>query len=122
MPRRFASSLAKRSMSNHAGLQNSMRPAGMPSETSKICAPPMPAFAMASRSAVMPAFVTLPFIQCHHTCGRAEAGGSAKPSSRASPPRAASESPHAASVPAIRGRGKVLKVFMRHIIAHDPPR
>ena len=97
MPRRLASSLAKWSMSNQAGLQNSTWPAGMPSETSKICAPPMPAFAMASRSAVMPAFVTLPFIQCHHTCGRAEAGGWTKPSSRASPPSAAAEKTETAS-------------------------
>ncbi len=31
--------------------------------------------AIAFRSSVMPCFVTLPFIQCHHVCGFADAGG-----------------------------------------------
>ena len=35
---------------------------------------------MASRSAVMPSFVTLPFIQCHHVCGFASCGGLRKDS------------------------------------------
>ena len=32
----------------------------------------------------MPSLVTLPFIQCHHTRGRALIGGSAKPAARGS--------------------------------------
>ena len=37
--------------------------------------PPTPTRAMASRSRVIPSAETLPFIQCHQVCGRAEAGG-----------------------------------------------
>jgi len=33
---------------------------------------------------VMPSFVTLPFIQCHHVCGFADAGGDSKPDASAS--------------------------------------
>ena len=46
--------------------------------------PAMPTRFIHSRSAVMPSLVTLPFSQCHQTRGRAEAGGSRKPRSRAS--------------------------------------
>src|SRR5689334_12210087 len=38
----------------------------------------MPTRFIHSRSRRMPSLVTLPFIQCHHTRGRAAAGGSAK--------------------------------------------
>ena len=48
-------------------------------------APPMPTRAIASRSAVMPARVTFPAIQCHHTCGFASAGGFLNPASRSAP-------------------------------------
>lgn len=49
-----------------------------------VSTPPMPTRCIASRSAVMPALVTLPFIQCHHVCGRAEAGGEANPAAKGS--------------------------------------
>ena len=42
-------------------------------------APPRPICFIASKSAVMPSFVMLPFIQCHHVCGFAESGGLRKP-------------------------------------------
>jgi hypothetical protein len=32
----------------------------------------------------MPSLVTLPFIQCHHVCGRADAGGDWKPDANGS--------------------------------------
>src|SRR5437867_3033599 len=59
-----------------------MGPGGMDSETLKIWAPPRPICFMASRSAVMPSLVMLPFIQCHQVWGRAWAGGLAKPEAR----------------------------------------
>ena len=40
--------------------------------------------AIASRSAVIPSRVTFPAIQCHHTCGFADAGGLANPFARSS--------------------------------------
>ena len=78
-PSRFASAFACASMSNHASLANRTFPSGMPVGTSKMYAPPTPARAIASRSAVMPSLVTFPFIQCHHTCDRADGGGRTKP-------------------------------------------
>src|SRR5260221_8391067 len=46
--------------------------------------PPMPTRFIHSRSRVIPSRVTLPFIQCHHTRGRAASGGSLKPWARES--------------------------------------
>ena len=46
--------------------------------------PPIPALFIASRSAVIPGFETLPFTQCHQTCGFAEAGGWTKEIDRGS--------------------------------------
>ena len=77
--RRFAASAtAKATVSIHSWVLNLTGPGGMPTPTSKIVAPPMPTAAMASRSATIPSRVTLPFIQCHQTCGRAAGGGERK--------------------------------------------
>ena len=54
---------------------NGTGPRGMPQSTFTMVAPPRPICFIASRSAVMPSFVMLPFIQCHHVCGLAESGG-----------------------------------------------
>src|SRR4051794_7011217 len=54
-------------------------PGGMSQSTLTMVAPPRPIAFIASRSAVMPAFVMLPFIQCHQVCGLAESGGVRKP-------------------------------------------
>ena len=51
----------------------------------------MPTRFIASRSAVMPSFVMLPFIQCHQVCGLAESGGAAKPRASSSAGSAANE-------------------------------
>ena len=61
--------------SYQASVANATVPFGSASPASNICAPPMPTRAIASKSAVIPSFVTLPFIQCHHVCGLADFGG-----------------------------------------------
>src|SRR5438128_11049285 len=53
-------------------------------EASKFWKPAMPARCIHSRSSLIPSFVILPFIQCHHTRGRAPLGGFSKPCYRAS--------------------------------------
>ena len=80
-PSRRASAAACLNMSNHSGELKSSGPGGMLQPASNICTPPMPAFASASKSQVMPSFVTLPFIMWYHVCGFAELGGLRKPSS-----------------------------------------
>src|SRR4029453_18079160 len=45
----------------------------------------MPTRCIHSRSSLMPSFVMLPFIQCHHTRGLASSGGAWKPCSSAAP-------------------------------------
>src|SRR5215467_1467604 len=57
---------------------------GVLSAASKFWNPPRPTRCIHSRSAWMPSLVMLPFIQCHHTRGRAELGGFSKPCFRAS--------------------------------------
>ena len=54
-------------------------PIGIPTSTLNIWAPPMPIFFIASRSAVIPALLMFPLIQCHQVCGLAEFGGFTKP-------------------------------------------
>src|SRR4051812_23082504 len=44
----------------------------------------IPTRCMASRSAVIPALLMFPFIQCHHVCGLAEFGGLRNPDRRES--------------------------------------
>ena len=80
-PRRRASEAACLNMSNHSGELKSSGPGGMLQPASNICTPPTPALASASKSQVMPSFVTLPFIMWYHVCGFAELGGLRKPSS-----------------------------------------
>ena len=80
-PRRFASLWAWANMSNQASELNFSGPGGMAHPASNIWTPPMPALASASKSHVMPSFVTLPFIMWYQVCGFADAGGALKPSS-----------------------------------------
>src|SRR5437016_6572077 len=63
---------------------NGALPAGMPTSTLNIWAPPIPARFIASRSAVMPSLELLPLHQCHHVWGWAECGGLAKLFARSS--------------------------------------
>src|SRR5580704_10118416 len=49
---------------------------GVASAASKFWKPAIPTRCIHSRSSLIPSSVILPFIQCHHTRGRAEAGGS----------------------------------------------
>jgi len=81
-PSRFASCTANLKSSRHSGLMNATGPLGMPQSTFTMVAPPRPICFIASRSAVMPAFVMFPFIQCHHVCGLAESGGLRNPDCR----------------------------------------
>ena len=101
--RRFAASAtAKATVSTHSSVLNLTGPGGMPTLTSKIVAPPMPTAAIASRSATIPSRVTLPFIQCHQTCGRAAGGGERKAerswSSPAAPTAAVAQTRHSAVI------------------------
>jgi len=74
---------------------NGAGPAGMSSSTLKICAPLMPTRFIASKSAVMPSLVMLPFIQCHQVWGLAESGGWMKLLARSSScARACTQSAH----------------------------
>src|SRR3954464_16014006 len=57
---------------------------GVASAASKFCRPPMPTRFIHSRSSWIPSLVTLPFIQCHHTRGRALLGGFSNPRLRGS--------------------------------------
>ena len=68
-------------MSNQSSELNFSGPGGMAHPASNIWTPPMPALASASKSHVMPSFVTLPFIMWYQVCGFADAGGALKPSS-----------------------------------------
>src|SRR5450755_727555 len=52
---------------------------------SKLWSPRMPTRFIQSMSACAPSHVTLPFIQCHHTRGRALSGGSSNPRFKSSP-------------------------------------
>ena len=105
-PSRRASASAWRSISIHSSEPNATGPSGMPAVTSKMNTPPIPTRAIDSRSAVMPALVTLPFIQCHHTCGLAERGGVRNPFTRTSSADASATIPaaHASSATAPRKR------------------
>ena len=98
-PRRFASLWAWANMSNQSSELNFSGPGGMAHPASNIWTPPMPALASASKSQVMPFFVTLPFIMWYHVCGFADAGGALKPSSSV---RAPSGRAHASVVAAAR--------------------
>src|SRR5665213_886963 len=88
-PSRFASCTANLKSARHSALMKFTGPCGMPQSTFTIVAPPRPICFIASRSAVMPSFVMLPFIQCHQVCGRAEFGGLRKPDSNGSADAAA---------------------------------
>ena len=68
--------------------------------------PPIPARFIASRSAVIPGFETLPFTQCHQTCGFADAGGWTKELTRGSAVCCASVG--AGEIPFISRRSKPL--------------
>ena len=46
--------------------------------------PPIPIRCIQARSSFAPSRLTLPFIQCHQTCGRAASGGWRNPASKAS--------------------------------------
>src|SRR5437763_2051731 len=63
---------------------NGALPAGMPTSTLNVWAPPIPTRFIASRSAVMPSLELLPLHQCHHVWGWAECGGLAKLFARSS--------------------------------------
>ena len=65
-PRRFASLWAWANMSNQSSELNLSGPGGTAQPASNIWTPPMPASASASKSQVMPSFVTLPFIMWYH--------------------------------------------------------
>ena len=80
-PSRRASDAAWRRTSNQAGELNATSPGGTAQPASNIWTPPTPAFASSSKSRVMPAFVTLPFIMWYQVCGRAAGGGLRKPAS-----------------------------------------
>ena len=97
-PRRRASLAAWPIASNQAGVLKATGPGGISQPASKICAPPRPIAAIASRSAVIPAFVTFPFIQCHQVWGLASCGGERKPSSSDA---ASAKKPKAAQTDAI---------------------
>ena len=62
MPRRFASLWRWSMMSYHSGEANTTGPAGMKHPTSRTSTPPMPTFAIASKSSVMHSFDMLPFM------------------------------------------------------------
>jgi len=64
-----------------------------------MCAPPIPTRCIASRSAVIPARVTLPSIQCHHVWGLAVAGGNLKLRASKSAPPFSTPSPEVFSSP-----------------------
>ena len=76
-PRRSASRAACFISSRHSGVRNLTGPGGDALRL-KTSALPMPTRCIASRSAVMPALVMLPSIQCHQMSALAEAGGAAK--------------------------------------------
>ena len=91
-PSRFASATANLKSSRHSALMKFTGPRGMPESTFTMVAPPRPICFIASRSAVMPSLVMLPFIQCHHVCGLAESGGLRKPEASGSAGAAAAAS------------------------------
>ena len=80
-PRRRASDAACLNISNHSGELKSSPPGGISQPASNIWTPPMPTLASSSKSRVMPAFVTLPFIMWNQVWGFAEFGGALNPSS-----------------------------------------
>src|SRR5262245_8725428 len=55
--------------SRHFLVMKGVGPAGMSTSTLKICAPPIPALFMASRSAVIPSLEIFPLHQCHQVWG-----------------------------------------------------
>ena len=59
-PSRSASATACLNSARHSGLMNFTGPRGMPTSTSIMITPPMPARFSASKSAVMPSRVRLP--------------------------------------------------------------
>ena len=84
-PNRWASATACLNSARHSGLMNSTGPRGIPTSTSIMITPPMPARLSASKSAVMPSRLRLPSMMNQYTQGRAESGGCRKPCSRSGP-------------------------------------
>jgi len=85
-PLRSASAAAKRKAFFQSGVMNASRfgtIGGVLSAASKFWRPPMPTRFIQAMSLAMPSSVTLPFIQCHHTRGRARFGGSSNRAARA---------------------------------------
>ena len=115
-PRRFASLWAWANMSDHSGELNFSGPGGMAHPASNIWTPPMPALASASKSQVIPSFVTLPFIMWYHVCGFAESGGALNPSSSVS---AAHGAPTAATDIAAAA-AHTASIGLLIVISHSP--
>src|SRR5512143_1206618 len=101
---------------------------GVVRPASKFWKPPIPTRLIHSRSALIPSFVMLPFIQCHQTRGFAESGGFRNPCSSASPEDGAGVSPtdhapHATSPatrPARESQGSTRRSFEFLLIAGSP--
>ena len=85
MCRRSASAAACLKADFHSGviqISGLSTKSGAPISPSNICIPPIPTRCIHSRSAVMPASVTFPLIQCHQTKGLALSGGCRNSSTR----------------------------------------
>src|SRR6201996_1440346 len=67
--------MANLKSSCHSGLMKITLPRGISQSRFTTVAPPRPICFIASKSAVMPSLVMLPFIHCHHVCGLADSGG-----------------------------------------------
>src|SRR6266567_9523968 len=81
-PSRSASVVAYLNASFHSGVMYTKRlstTCGVSKAASKFWKPATPTRCIHSRSSLMPSLVMLPFIQCHHTRGRAPSGGFSKP-------------------------------------------
>ena len=74
-PNRSASFTACWNNARHASLKKGTGPGGVLRATSIRITPPIPTRCIASRSAVIPSLVMLPFFQNQYTQGRAAAGG-----------------------------------------------
>src|SRR4051812_5291768 len=84
-PSSSAFSVANRIALRHSGDWNTSRfetSCGAFMPPSNTWAPPMPTRCIHPKSSAMPFSSMLPFIQCHHTRGRASSGGEANPSQR----------------------------------------
>src|ERR1035437_2023514 len=81
-PSWYARVVAYLKASFHSGVMYAMRfstTCGVAKAASKFWNPPRPTRCIHSRSSLMPSLLMFPFIQCHHTSGRALCGGFTKP-------------------------------------------